>query len=107
MLVTDSFSNNFFYHGVTALVSQVFLIIESVKHTTLGRTPMDYSSARRTDIYLTTHSTHKRQTYMPPTGFEPTIPASKRQQTHALDSAATRIGLSNKYNTKIQVKFNM
>jgi hypothetical protein len=28
---------------------------------------------------------------MPPTGFEPTIPASKQLQTHALDRAATGI----------------
>jgi hypothetical protein len=30
---------------------------------------------------------------MPPAGLEPTIPASERQQTHALDGAATGIGL--------------
>ena len=29
---------------------------------------------------------------MPPPGFEPTIPASERSQTHALDRAATGIG---------------
>jgi hypothetical protein len=29
---------------------------------------------------------------MPPEGFEPTIPASERPQTHALDRAATGIG---------------
>jgi len=29
---------------------------------------------------------------MPPAGFEPTIPASKRPQTHALDRAATGVG---------------
>jgi len=29
---------------------------------------------------------------MPPPGFEPTIPASKRPQTHALDRAATGVG---------------
>ena len=29
---------------------------------------------------------------MPPTGFEPTIPASKQSQPHASDRAATRIG---------------
>jgi hypothetical protein len=29
---------------------------------------------------------------MPPAGFEPSIPASERQQTHALDRAATGIG---------------
>jgi hypothetical protein len=29
---------------------------------------------------------------MPPAGFEPTIPARKRPQTHALDRTATGIG---------------
>jgi hypothetical protein len=29
---------------------------------------------------------------MLPAGFEPTIPASERPQTHALDRAATGIG---------------
>jgi hypothetical protein len=29
---------------------------------------------------------------MPSAGFEPTIPATKRQQTYTLDRAATRIG---------------
>jgi len=29
---------------------------------------------------------------MPPAGFERTIPAGERQQTHALDRAATEIG---------------
>ena len=32
---------------------------------------------------------------MPPVGFEPTTPASKRPQTHALERAA--IGIGNKY----------
>jgi hypothetical protein len=29
-----------------------------------------------------------RQTYMPPAGFEPAIPATKRPQTYVLDRAA-------------------
>jgi hypothetical protein len=64
------------------------------KHThTLGR-PLDEGSARRNDLYLTTHNTHKNQTSMPPSGFEPAIPASERPQTYdALDRAATGIGL--------------
>jgi hypothetical protein len=62
------------------------------RHTTLGRTPLDGCSARRRDLYLTTHNTHKRQTSMPPTGFEPKIPASDRPQPDALDRAATGIG---------------
>jgi hypothetical protein len=60
--------------------------------TTLGTTPLDEWSARRRDLYLTTHNTHKRQTSMPPVGFEPAIPASERPQTHILDRAATGIG---------------
>jgi hypothetical protein len=38
-----------------------------------------------TDLYLTTHNVHKRQTSMFPTGFEAAIPGSERQQTDALD----------------------
>src|SRR5215470_11060971 len=46
----------------------------------------------RRDLYLITHNTHKRQTSMPPAGFEPAIPASEGPQTHASDRAATGIG---------------
>jgi hypothetical protein len=58
---------------------------------TLGRNPLDKWSPGRRDLYLITHNTHKRHTSMPPAGFEPAIPASKRQQTHSLDLAATGI----------------
>jgi len=30
-----------------------------LRHTALGRTPLDERSARRRDLYLTTHNTHK------------------------------------------------
>jgi hypothetical protein len=33
------------------------------------------------------HKTHKRQTSMPPAGFEPVIPASEQPQTKAKDKA--------------------
>jgi hypothetical protein len=46
-------------------------------HTTIGKTPQDEWSARRWDLYLTTHNTHKRQTTTPAVGFEPTIPAKR------------------------------
>jgi len=62
------------------------------RRTTVGRTPLDEWSARRRDLYLTTHNTHNRQTSMPPVGFEPTIAASQRPQTYALDRAATGTG---------------
>jgi len=42
------------------------------RRTTVGRTPPDEWSARRWDLYLTTHNTHNRQTSKTPVGFEPT-----------------------------------
>jgi len=62
-------------------------------HTTLGRTPLGEWSARRSDLYLTTQNSHKKQTSLPPAVFEPAIPASEQPQTDAFDSAATGIGM--------------
>jgi len=42
---------------------------------------------------------------LPPTGFEPTIPASERPETHTLDRMATGIGthlLITKYISKLE-----
>jgi hypothetical protein len=58
----------------------------TLRHTTGGRIPLDEWSDRHRDLYLTTHNTQNTQTSMPPAGFEPTIPASKRRQTHPLDA---------------------
>jgi hypothetical protein len=58
------------------------------RRTTVGRTPLDERSARRSDLYLTTHNTHNRQTFKPPAGFEHTISDSERPQTYVLDRAA-------------------
>jgi len=55
------------------------------RRTMLGRTPLGEWSARRRDLYLTTYNIYKRQTSIPPVGFEPTISAGVRQQTYALD----------------------
>jgi len=59
------------------------------RRTTVGRTPLDVWSARRRDLYLTTHNTHNRQISMPPVGFEPTIAAGELPQAYALGRAAT------------------
>jgi hypothetical protein len=56
-----------------------------LRPTSLGRTPLDEWSARRRVLHLTTHNTHNRQTSMLPERFEPAVPASKWQQTHALN----------------------
>ena len=62
----------FFFHGATAPSGsgphfRGFTI--TLRHTTFGRTPMDEWSARRRDLYLTTHNKHKRQTSVPPGGI--------------------------------------
>jgi len=62
------------------------------RRTTVGRIPLVEWSARRRDLYLTTHNTHNRQTSMPPVRFKPTISAGERPQTYALDRAATGTG---------------
>ena len=81
-------------------------------------TPLYQWSARHRDLYLTTHNTHNRQTSIgllctsdqsvaetstwqhttlttgrhTSVGFEPTVSAGERPQTHALDRAATGTG---------------
>jgi hypothetical protein len=77
--------------GLGRLIFRGFTIT-LFRHTTLSRTPLDEGPARRRDLYLTTHNTHKRQTSMPPVVFEPIILVSERPQTHALDRTATGIG---------------
>jgi hypothetical protein len=49
------------------LVGQGLLIIED---------PLDEWSARRRDLYLTTHNTHKKRTIMLPLNLEPAMPAA-------------------------------
>ena len=76
----------FFFQYSTVLACHGLLVIEvsqthSLTHTTVGRTPLDEWSARRRNLYLTTHNTHT-QTSTPPAVFEPTIPASERPQTY-------------------------
>ena len=77
--------------GPTRAMASSFLrfLDHTQRRITVGRTPLDGWSARRRDLYLTTHNNHNRHTSMPPVGFEPTISASERPQTYALDRAAT------------------
>ena len=55
------------------------------RRSTVGRTPVDQWSARRRDLYLTTHDTHNRQISMPTVGFEPTISAGERPQAYSFE----------------------
>jgi hypothetical protein len=80
------FNSHLFFYGATAhrwqgsSDCQGFTI--TLRHTTLGWTPLDEWSIRRRDLYLTTHNTHNRQTSVSPAGFEFTIIASERPQFH-------------------------
>ena len=81
-------------HRASARVSSFTRFLDHTRRrTTVGRTPLGKWSARRRGLYLTTHNTHNRQTYMPAVGFEPTISADERPQTYALECAATGINL--------------
>jgi hypothetical protein len=66
-----------------------FLYSHAVRHTEAGRTSLNEESAVRRTLYLTTHNIHKRQTSMPPAGFEPVIPAGDLSHTLALDRSST------------------
>ena len=69
------------------LMSYIYIYMEHLflmfldhtqRRSIVGRTPLDEWSARRRNLYLTTHDTHNRQISMPPVGFEPTISADER-----------------------------
>jgi len=67
--------------------------------TAVSRTPLKKWSARRRNLYLISHNTHKRLTSMPPAEFETTIPTSERLQTHTLDRVAISTDLITTQNT--------
>ena len=54
------------------------MFLDHTRRNTVCRTPLDEWSARRRDLYLTTHDTHNRQISMPPVRFELTISAGER-----------------------------
>jgi hypothetical protein len=61
------------------------------QRSTVGRTPLYKWSARRRDLYLTTHDTHNRHISMPPMGFESRISAGERPQAGHLPRSWVRI----------------
>ena len=70
--------------------------------TTVGRTPLDERSARRRDLYLTTHNPHNRQTSMPRWDSNPlSQQASGRRPT-----PLTARPLGSAWNYIIYVKYN-
>ena len=74
-------------------MERIFLMFldHTQRRTTVGRTPLNERSARRRDLYLTTHDTHNRQISMPPVGFERTISAGEPPQAARLLRSWVRI----------------
>ena len=66
--------------GPTRAMTSLFtrFLDHTLRHTTVGRTPLNEWSVRRRDLFFTTHNTHNKQTSMPPAGFEPTISTGER-----------------------------
>jgi hypothetical protein len=80
-------------------LASVDLVIDEVSRSHSGRhtTFCVRVMTNCTDLYLTTLNTQNRKTSMPPTGFEPAILAIEWSYIHALDCAATGIGLGKQY----------
>jgi hypothetical protein len=84
-----------------AMVHTFMRFLVHTQHTTVSMTPIDKWSAHRRDLYMTTHNTHKRQTFVPPLGFKPTNSAGGWPHTYALDWVATGTAYYNIYSSKI------
>jgi hypothetical protein len=94
-VVSFSLKGIFYSMARQPIVGQGLLIIEASRSYSctphsVGLLLTSGQPDAETDTYRT-HNTHKRQTSMPPAGFESAIPVSERPQTHALDRAATGI----------------
>jgi len=84
-----------------AMTSLSFGFLDHTRRcTTEGRIALDKWSARRRDLYVTTHNTDNRETSMPPQGLEPTISAGERLQNYDLDISITGIGVPTLHNAK-------
>jgi hypothetical protein len=82
------------------LMSYIYIYMEHLflmfldhkqRRSTVGMTPLDEWSARRKDIYLTTHDTHNGQISITPVGFEPRISVGERPQAAHLLKSWVRI----------------
>jgi hypothetical protein len=76
MLLRFFFSGSAAQRGLWHPRSRGFVITQ--RRATVGRTLLDELSARRRDLYLTTHNIHNRQTSMLPVGLKPTIAVGER-----------------------------
>jgi hypothetical protein len=87
-----------FFHGSTALLGLCFLCEVPRSHSDtphLVGLLWTNDQPRCRDLYLTTHSTHKRQTSMLPERFEHEIPESDLPQIHSSDRLPVALSLQN------------
>ena len=79
VLLFFSLMHRIFYLTLRLLMSYIYIYMERIflmfldhtqRRTTVGRTPLDERSARRRDLYLTTHDPHNRQISMPTGGMD-------------------------------------
>jgi hypothetical protein len=85
-------------------MAQMPLVSQGLSLTRLHDHALQDSSGRvisQTQRPLPNNTKHNRQTSMTPAGFESTIPANQRPQTHALDRVATEIGQKCEYSKLI------
>ena len=83
------------YDPTRVMASSFLRFLDHTQRLTIvGRTPLDEWSARRRDLYLTTHDTHNRRISMPPVGFEPKISAGERPQAARLLRSLVAWGLN-------------
>jgi len=88
-----------------AMVSSFTRFLDHTQwRSTVGKIPLGKWSARRRDLYLTTHNTHNRNTTMILVGFKPTISAVERPLEPAgglvLDENIVRFQSWNRYATE-------
>jgi len=76
----------------TMAFSFLWFLDHAKRHITLGMAPLYQLSAHRRDLYLTTLNSHNRKTSILQTGFETTVSAGERPQTHSSYSVATGTG---------------
>jgi hypothetical protein len=86
--------------SVYLLIVDVLLHLITTTHL-LGRAPVGEGSARCRDLYLTTHNSQNKQTFMLPAWFEHTILAGEWPQTLVLDRAANGNGVRTRCLPKI------
>ena len=75
--------------GQDFLIHEVSSSLTTTHHSRYDSTGRVINPSQRP---LPDNTQRSKQTSMPPAEFEPTIPASERPQTYALDRAATRTG---------------